>query len=192
MRAHVPKYRGPRTECWHLWKNAWATACNNTMHPPGDTDGRRFAIKEALTGEAAVAAQSVTKDSRCLTAEQMLALLDKIFMPKQESALAKREFAEYKQHPDEPVLMYFAAKKALWDKGYPDQADISTLLDSARHGLASRYVRRKLIGEAHTFVTYEQLRDLTMTYVSAQRTAIPEGLANDMCMDGLNATNPYT
>ena len=62
---------------------------------------------------------------------------------------------EYKQHPDEPVLMYFAAKKALWDKGYPDLADTSTLLDSTRHGLASGYVRRKLIGEAHTFVTYE-------------------------------------
>ncbi|MCP3666014.1 MAG: hypothetical protein GY696_26545 [Gammaproteobacteria bacterium] len=48
--------------------------------------------------------------------------------------------------------------------------------------MASRYVRRKLIGEAHTFVTYEQLRDRT----------ISEGLANDTCMDGLNATNPYT
>ncbi|MCP3668344.1 MAG: hypothetical protein GY696_38645 [Gammaproteobacteria bacterium] len=62
-------------------------------------DSRRFAIKEALMGEAAVAAQGVTKDSRYLTAEQMLAELDKIFMPKQESALAKREFAEYKQQP---------------------------------------------------------------------------------------------
>ncbi|MCP3664364.1 MAG: hypothetical protein GY696_18055 [Gammaproteobacteria bacterium] len=30
-----------------------------------------------------------------------------------------------------------------------------------------------------------------MTYVSAQWTAISEGLANDTCMDGLNATNPY-
>ncbi|MCP3664102.1 MAG: hypothetical protein GY696_16700 [Gammaproteobacteria bacterium] len=155
-------------------------------------DGRRFAIKEALPGEAAVAAQGVTKDSRYLTAEQMLAELDKIFMPKQESALAKREFAEYKQHPDEPVLTYFSAKKALWDKGYSDPADISFLLQSTQHGFASRYVRRKLIGVSHSFVTYEQLTDCTMTYISAQRTAISEGLANGTCMDGLNATNPYT
>ena len=62
----------------------------------------------------------------------MLAELDKIFMPKTESALAQREFKEYKQHPDEPVLMYFAAKKALWDKAYTDHADIQTLLDSSR------------------------------------------------------------
>ncbi|MCP3664363.1 MAG: hypothetical protein GY696_18050 [Gammaproteobacteria bacterium] len=32
----------------------------------------------------------MTKDSHYLTAEQMLAELDKIFMPKQESALAQR------------------------------------------------------------------------------------------------------
>ncbi|MCP3663087.1 MAG: hypothetical protein GY696_11420 [Gammaproteobacteria bacterium] len=83
------------------------------MHPQGDMDGRRFAIKEALTGEAAITAQSVTKDSRVLTAEQMLAELYKIFKPKTESALAKREFLENKQHSEEPVLMYFAAKKAL-------------------------------------------------------------------------------
>ena len=159
------------------------------MHRPGDTDGKRFALKEALTGEAAVAAQSVTKDSRVLTVEQMLAELDKIFMPKTESALAQRE---YKQHPEEPVLMYFAAKKALWDKAYTDQADIQTLLDSTRHGLTSRYVRRKLIGEAHQFTAFEQLRDSALTYVSAQRATISEGLAMDTCMDGLNATNPYT
>ncbi|MCP3666304.1 MAG: hypothetical protein GY696_28020, partial [Gammaproteobacteria bacterium] len=163
LRAHVPKHRGPSTECWQIWKNAWKTACNNTMHPPGDTDGRRFAIKEALMGEAAVTAQSVTKDSGILTVEQMLAVLDKIFMPKTESALAKREGQEYKQHPDEPVIMYFAAKKALWGKVYTDQSDTSALLDSTRHGLASRYVRRKLICEAHTFATFEQLRDSAMT-----------------------------
>ena len=125
LRAHVPKYRGPSTECWHIWKNASKTACNNSMHPPGDTDGRRFAIKEALTGDAAVAAQSVTKDSRIPTVEQMLAELDKIFMPKTESALAKREFLKYKQHPEEPVIMCSQER-----------------LDSTRHGLASRYVRR--------------------------------------------------
>ncbi|MCP3668079.1 MAG: hypothetical protein GY696_37250, partial [Gammaproteobacteria bacterium] len=96
-------------------------------------------------GEAAVAAQSVTKDSRVQTVEQMLTELDKIFMPKTESALAQREFKEYKQHPEEPAIMYFAAKKALWDKAYTDHSNIPTLLDSSRQGLASRYVRRKLI-----------------------------------------------
>ena len=128
LHSSVPKYHGPRTECWNLWKNQWITACHNSLHPARDVDGRRFAIKEALRGEAAVQAQGVTKDSCYLTADEMLAELDKLFMPKQESALAKREFIEYKQHPDEPALTYFSAKKALYDKGYSDQTDISFLL----------------------------------------------------------------
>ncbi|MCP3661985.1 MAG: hypothetical protein GY696_05725 [Gammaproteobacteria bacterium] len=49
------------------------------MHPEADLDGFRFALKEALIEEAAVAAQSVTKDSCVLTVEQMLTKLDKIF-----------------------------------------------------------------------------------------------------------------
>ena len=133
----------------------------------------------------------MTKDSRVLTVGQMLTELDKIFQPKTESALAQREFKEYKQHPEEPAIMYFSAKKALWEKAYADDADIQTLLDSTRMGLASRYVRRKLIGEAHLFRTFEELRDSALTHISSQRATILEGLATDTCMDGLNATNQY-
>ena len=68
LRQCVPKFHGPSTDCWHMWKNSWRTACNNSMHPIADMDGLRFALKEALTGEAAVAAQ----DSRVLIVEQML------------------------------------------------------------------------------------------------------------------------
>ncbi|MCP3668471.1 MAG: hypothetical protein GY696_39305 [Gammaproteobacteria bacterium] len=106
LHSCVPKYHGPRTDDWSLWKNQKTTACQNSLHPARDVDGRRFAIKEALRGEAAVQAQSVTKDNHYLTADEMLAELDKRFMPKQESALAKREFIEYKQHPDEPALTF--------------------------------------------------------------------------------------
>ncbi|MCP3668237.1 MAG: hypothetical protein GY696_38075 [Gammaproteobacteria bacterium] len=70
----------------------------------------------------------MTKDSRYLTADEMQAELDKIFMPKQESALARQEFTDYKQHPDEPAIAYFANKRILFDKGYPNETDLSFLL----------------------------------------------------------------
>ena len=92
----VPKYHGPRTDDWGLWMNQWTTACKNSLHPAKDMDGRRFAIKEALQGEAAIQAQGVTKNSRYLTADEMLAELDKLFIPRQESALARQEFIDYK------------------------------------------------------------------------------------------------
>ena len=118
LRACVPKFRGPAVDCWHLWKNKWRTACDSSLHPEADTNGFRFALKEALVDDAAIAAQSVTKDSRVLTVEQMLMELDKIFQPKTESAMAQREFKDYLQHPDEPAMMYFSAKLALWEKAF--------------------------------------------------------------------------
>ncbi|MCP3665046.1 MAG: hypothetical protein GY696_21540 [Gammaproteobacteria bacterium] len=81
LHRRVPKYHGPRTDDWGLWRNQWTTACKNSLHPARDGDGRRFAIKEALRGEAAIQAQGVSKDSRYLTAYEMLAELDKFFMP---------------------------------------------------------------------------------------------------------------
>ncbi|MCP3661406.1 MAG: hypothetical protein GY696_02755 [Gammaproteobacteria bacterium] len=67
----------------------------------------------------------MTKDSRYLTADEMLAELDKLFMPRQESSLARQEFIDYNQHPDEPALAYFANKRALYAKGYPDETDLT-------------------------------------------------------------------
>ena len=71
LHSRVPKYHGPRTDDWSLWRNQCTTACQNSLHPARDVDGRKFAIIDALQGEAAVQAQSVTKDSRYLTADEI-------------------------------------------------------------------------------------------------------------------------
>ena len=92
------------------------THLQSSMHPDRDGDGRRLSIKEALRGKAAIQGQHVTRASPNLTAEQKIEELDKIFMPKQESSLARQEFEDYKQHPDEPALAYFANKRLLFDK----------------------------------------------------------------------------
>ncbi len=191
LRTCVPKFRGPAVDCWLLWKNKWRTACDSSLHPEADKNGFRFALKEALVDAAAIAAQGVTKDSRVLTVEQMLTELDKIFQPKTGSAMAQREFKDYLQHPDEPAMMYFSAKFALWEKAFPDGGNLRDLLDPTRTGLASRYVRKELIHEAHTFRTFEELRDSALTHISTQRSSILEGLSFDTSMDGLALTNPY-
>ena len=92
LRSHVPKFRGPLQDDWHLWKQRWRTACVISCHPVADTDGFRLALKEALVEDAAVAAQSVTMDSHVLTVDQMLAELDKVFQPAAESSMAQKEF----------------------------------------------------------------------------------------------------
>ncbi len=154
------------------------------MHPASDRDGRRLSIKEALRGELAIQGQHATKASHNLSAEEMIAELDKIFMPRQESSLARQEFHDYKQHPDEPALAYFANKLILFDKGWPGETNREFLLVTAQEDLCSRPVKRNLLEEAHTFNMYEHLKDRTMTLIAAQRKAIKDGLAYDTSMDG--------
>ncbi|MCP3668365.1 MAG: hypothetical protein GY696_38750 [Gammaproteobacteria bacterium] len=144
------------------------------MHQERDRDGRRLAIKEALRGEAAIQAQGVTKASYYITAEEMI-----------------EEFMDYKQHQDEPALAYFANKRILFKKGYPNETYLSFLLLQTQEGLCSRPVRRSLLDVAHQFKTYEQLMNRTMTLIAAQRKAIQDGLSYDTCMGGLNSTTPY-
>ena len=88
------------------------------MHPSVDGEGRKLSIKEALQGEGAIQGQHITKASRGLTADQMIERRNSVFMPKQESSLARQEFENYKQHPDEPALAYFANKRMLFNKDW--------------------------------------------------------------------------
>ena len=88
-------------------------------------------------------------------------------------------------------MMYFSAKYALWERAFPEGGNMQDLLDTTRAGLASRYVRKELIHDSHTFRTFEELRDSALAHISTQRSSILEGLSSDTSMDGLALTNPY-
>ncbi len=113
------------------------------MHLARDRDGRRLSIKEALRGEAAIQGKHVTRASHNISSEEMITELDKIFMPKQESSLARQKFHDYKQHPDEPAL---ANKLLLFDKGWPGETNRKNLLVITQEDLCSRPMKRDLRG----------------------------------------------
>ncbi|MCP3664880.1 MAG: hypothetical protein GY696_20690 [Gammaproteobacteria bacterium] len=46
--------------------------------------------------------------------------------------MAQREFKDYLQHPEEPAMMYFSAKRALWEKAFPDGGNIRDLKPPGR------------------------------------------------------------
>ncbi len=95
----VPRYIGPRLDNWDFWKRDWATAITNSMHPSVDQDGRKLALMEARKGEAAVQAKQIIIGWQDLSPEEMISRLDGIFMPWQESHLARLEFRQYRQLP---------------------------------------------------------------------------------------------
>ena len=70
-------------------------------------------------------------------ADEMIKRLVGIFMPKLESHLARLEFRQYRQHPNEPALTYLANKRVLYNKGWPTNQDISFLIAETLKGLCS-------------------------------------------------------
>ena len=150
LNNHVPKFCGPRLDNWDLWKEDWRTAIETSMHPSVDGEGRKLSIKEAQQGEAAIQGQHITKVCGCLTADQMNERLDNVFMPKQESSLARLEFQQYKQHPVEPALAYLANKRMLFNKGWPTNQNLGYLLTKTLEDLCNVAVKRDLYKEADT------------------------------------------
>ena len=71
-----------------------------------------------------------------ILADEMIERIDGIYMPKQESHLARLEFRQYNQHHNEPALTYLANKRVLYNKGWPTSQDIPFLILEMMKGLA--------------------------------------------------------
>ena len=71
--------------------------------------------------------------------------------------MARQEFEDHKQHPDEPALAYIANKRLLFNKGCPREENLEILRTKAQEDLYNIAVKRDLIKEE--FSTYEQLQD---------------------------------
>ena len=140
-----------------MLKQDWITAISNSVHPSADRQGHKLSIIEELKGQAAIQGQQVILGWENYAADEMIKRLVGIFMPKLESHLARLEFRQYRQHPNEPALTYLANKRVLYNKGLPTNQDIFFLISEALKGLCSFQVKRDVYKEV--FTTCEQLQD---------------------------------
>ena len=70
-----------------------------------------------------------------------------IFLPPEESELARTEFKVRKQARNEDISSYLSAKISLWQMSYrEDERSFNTLMDETIAGLANRIVKRKVCG----------------------------------------------
>ena len=97
----------------------------------------------------------------------MIVQLDNVFMPKHESSLARLEFQQYKQHPDEPALAYLANKRMLYNKGWPTNQDLTYLRTKMMEDLCNIAVKRDLYMEV--FSTCEQMQERILSVIAGQR-----------------------
>ena len=156
---------------------------HNSVHPRADREGCKLSIIKALKGEAAIQGQQVIFGWKNYTEDELIEQLDGIFMPKQESHLARLEFRQYCQHPNEPSLTYLANKRVLYNKGWPTSQDIPFLILEMMKVFCSLPVKRDLYKEV--FTSCEQLQVRVLTLVAGQREAIQQGIAVNTTLDEL-------
>ena len=82
-------------------------------------------------------AENTATWTRCGTLNEYVDPLRGIFLPPEESELARTEFKVRKQGREEDISTHLSAKIALWQLAYPERS-FSTLLDETILGIANK------------------------------------------------------
>jgi len=114
--------------------------------------------------------------------------IQNLFMPQEESPLARSQFADRKQAANEDITNYVSEKLSLYHVAYSEaQMPFEFLRDSLVSGIYNQEVRRRLIENDPT--TEQQLRTLATKLVAEERTKVKMDCSGSTSMDGLLATS---
>ena len=115
----------------------------------------------------------------------------RIFLPPEESEMARSEFKCRKQARREDISTYLSSKIALWQLAYPeDQRSFAGLMDETIAGIANRVIKRNL--RYAQINNIQTLRTTAVRLVAAERQCYREGTAESTSLDGLAATTFIT
>ena len=111
-----------------------------------------------------------------------------IFLPPEESELARTEFKIRKQGRKEDISTYLSAKISLWQLAFPEAGrSFNTLMDETIAGVSNRVVKRRL--RYAVINTEGELRQQAVRIVASERQCYHEGTSESTSMDGLAATS---
>ena len=111
----------------------------------------------------------------------------RIFLPPEESELARSEFKARKQGRKEDISTYLSSKIALWQLAYPEaERSFAGLMDETIAGIANRIIKRNL--RYSTITDIQMLRTCCVRLVAAERQCYREGTSESTSLDGLAAT----
>jgi hypothetical protein len=111
-----------------------------------------------------------------------------VFLPPEESELARTEFKVRKQGRKEDISSYLSAKISLWQLAYPEAGrSFQNLMDETIGGISNRIVKRRL--RYAEINTVPDLRRQAVRLVAAERQCYMEGTSESTSMDGLSATS---
>ena len=185
----APKYHG--TTSWRTFEccyDVWFRV--NRIHLQSPEFQKRSLIA-CMRGRAVEITRPYGESSPTWTASATLtAYLNafrRVFLPPEESELARSEFKGRKQAKKEDISSYLSSKISLWQTAYPEaERSLAGLVDEVIAGVANRVVKRRLRYAEITDII--SLRRAAVKIVAAERQCYREGTSESTNMDGLAAT----
>ena len=185
----APKYHGTTSWrtfecCYEVWYRV------NRIHLQTDEFQKRSLIA-CMRGRAVEITRPYGENSPTWTASADLTVylnaFRRVFLPPEESELARSEFKGRKQGRKEDISSYLSSKISLWQTAYPEaERSLAGLVDEVIGGVSNRVVKCRLrYAEITDIVT---LRRAAVKIVAAERQCYREGTSESTNMDGLAAT----
>lgn len=187
--SSVPKFDGK--ENWRTFESSYLTWYRINRIDRMDEEFQKRSLLSSMRGQAVEMTRPYAENTEtyrnCATLNAYVDAMRAVFLPPEESELARTEFKIRKQGRKEDISTYLSAKIALWQLAYPaDQRSFSTLMDETITGICNRIVKRHL---RYAVINNEnELRRHAIRCVAAERQCYREGTAESTTLDGLAAT----
>ena len=183
-------------------KDSWRTFENrfevwyrvNRIHQQ-DGEFQKRALLSCMRGQAVEMTRPYSEGSQTwVDAPDLNLYLEafrRVFLPPEESELARSEFKCRKQGRKEDISTYLSSKIALWQLAYPEaERSFAGLMDETIGGIANRVIKRNLRYAQITNI--QTLRTTAVRLVAAERQCYREGTSESTSLDGLAATTFVT
>ena len=191
----MPIFRADRAagQTWRYHRQAWVLWDRMIGGADlADVEQRKIALCHSLQGAASRAVQLHGPDTPgfngAATLVNYLDLMQGVFQPPAETAMARMDFEGRNQEPREPIGEYMSDKYALYLCAEPDpnNQNFAYLRSHILKGIHSKWVQQEVIRAAPT--TKEELQNACMTAVGQAREAYHLGVGVVTSLDGLAST----
>ena len=163
----------------------------NSISDVGDDFGK-LALMAAMRGQAAQSVKPYSYGTPTwngnVTYAAYYSRIREVFLPPQESELARVEFRSRKQNRAEDISSYLSSKIARWQQAFGDtERAYSTLFNETIRGVWSDVVKRELHRANPN--NEQELRTQLLRIVATERESYKQGYGEATSLDGLAAVS---
>lgn len=141
-RVKIMTFSNGQDEDWLVWKFHFDKAKTLNGYTVQEA---KLALSAAMKGRAAAAVMDIDVANQQETLDQLLAHYDGRFLPASASQMARVSFDQAAQKPNETILDFHSRLRQLWNRAYPNNADVVLLIRKFSLGLRKREIREQVV-----------------------------------------------